>query len=138
MENLENEVLNRTKRYNPFFFIPLDIKEGAFEKQEQEKERDLEEKSFQLRKNVEYTNGLRWRVFVAVLSKTVKNLTETSLEILSRPKVPKALKELLNNPDKPKGFQRVQKGSKGFQRIPKGSKGFKRVPKDSKGFQRVP
>ena len=39
-QNFENEVLSRKKRYNPFFFMPLDMKDGAFEKGEQEKERD--------------------------------------------------------------------------------------------------
>ena len=59
MENLENEVLSRKKRYSPFYFMPFDIKDGAFEKQEHEKEGDLEEKSFQLEKNAEFDNGIR-------------------------------------------------------------------------------
>ena len=57
-QNFENEVLSRKKRYSPFSFMSLDIKDGAFEKQEQEKERDQEVKSFQLRKNAEFNHGL--------------------------------------------------------------------------------
>ena len=54
MENLENEVLIRKKRYSPFYFKSLDFKDDAFEK-----ERDQEEKSFQLRKNTDFNNGIR-------------------------------------------------------------------------------
>ena len=58
-QNFENKVLIRKKRYNPFFFVSLDIKDGAFEK-----ERDQEEKSFQLRKNTEFNNGIRLAWFM--------------------------------------------------------------------------
>ena len=54
---------------------------------------DQKEKSFQLRKNAEFNNGLRWMDSMkkTVLSKMVTNLTEKSLkesaEILHKKKI---------------------------------------------------
>ena len=74
----------------------------------------------------------------------------TRLEILSRPKAPKILQELLSNceelpsprPTKLlknfKRFQKIPKNSKRIQKIPKDSKGFQKIPKDSKRFLKIP
>ena len=60
MKQDQNEILNRQKRYSPFYIRSLNFKDSPFEKQEQEKEKDQEENSFELRKNADFNNGLRW------------------------------------------------------------------------------
>ena len=77
-----------------------------------------------------------------LLSSTVLRITR--LEILSRPKAPKILKELLSNskelpsprPTKLlknfKRFQNIKKIPKDSKKIPKESKRFRKIPKDSK------
>ena len=64
---------------------------------------------------------------------------ETRLEILSRPKAPKILQELLRNSRElpsPRPTKLLKK-NKRFQKIPKDSKRFQKVPKDSKRFQKI-
>ena len=80
MNEDQNEILSRQKRYSPFYISSLNFKDSAFEKQEEE--RDQEEKSFQLRKNANFNNGLRWMDYLKkepILSKTVTSLTEKNL-----------------------------------------------------------
>ena len=74
----------------------------------------------------------------------------TRLEILSRPKAPKILQELLRNskelpsprPTKllknSKRFQKIPKDSEEVSKIPKESKRIQKFPKDSKKFQKIP
>ena len=84
---------------------------------------------------------------------------ETRLEILSRPKVPKILQELLSSSEEllsprqtkllkdSKRFlmillsprpTKLLKDSKRFQKNPKDSKRFQKIPKDSKRFLKIP
>ena len=80
-------------------------------------------------------------------------LFTTRLEILSRPKAPKILKELPSNSEelpsprptkllkKSKRLQQIQKIPKDFKRIqknPKDSKRFQEILKDCKRFQKNP
>ena len=74
----------------------------------------------------------------------------TRLEILSRPKAPKILQELLGNSEEllsprptkllkdSKRFQKIQKIPEDFKKIPKDFKRFQKIPKDSKRFQKIP
>ena len=75
------------------------------------------------------------------------NFQKTRLEILSRPKVPKILQELLRNskelprprPTKLlKNSKRFQKNTKRLQKDSKYSKRLQKNPKDSKRFQLIP
>ena len=79
----------------------------------------------------------------------MKEIHETRLEILSRPKTPKILQELLSNSEElpspmptkllrnSKGFQKIPKNSKRFQKNPKNSKKVQKIPKDSKAVKMV-
>ena len=60
MKQDQSEILSRAKRYSPFYSMSLNFKDSAFQKQKQEKESDQEEKSFQLKENPKFNNGLRW------------------------------------------------------------------------------
>ena len=62
----------------------------------------------------------------------------TRLEMLSRPKAPKILQELLSNSEELRSPRQTKllKNSKIFQKIPKDSKRFQKIPKDSKSFQK--
>ena len=62
----------------------------------------------------------------------------TRLEMLSRPKAPKILKELLSNSEELQSPRQTKllKNSKIFQKIPKDSKRFQKIQKDSKSFQK--
>ena len=64
----------------------------------------------------------------------------TRLKILSRPKAPKILQELLSNSEEfPSPRQtKLLKNSKRFQKIPEDSKRFLKIPKDSERFQKNP
>ena len=61
-------------------------------------------------------------------------MNQTRLEILSRPKAPKILQELLSNSEKVPSPRptKLLKNSKRFQKIPKIPKDSKKIPKDSK------
>ena len=79
MKQVQNEILHRQKRYSPFYIRSYDFKDSAFEKQEQEKERDQEENSFQLRKNDNFNNDPRWMDYLKkepILPKMVSILTK--------------------------------------------------------------
>ena len=79
--------------------------------------------------------------------KVFKIERHTRLEIFSRPKASKILKELLSISEEPssprptkllknsKRFQKIAKRFKRFQKNPKDSKRFKKNPKDSKRQQ---
>ena len=60
----------------------------------------------------------------------------TRLEMLSRPKAPKILQELLSNSEELRSPRQTKllKNSKIFQKIPKDSKRFKKIQKD---FQKI-
>ena len=67
----------------------------------------------------------------------------TRPELLSRPKVPKILKELLSDSEELKRFKKFLKDSKIFKKdsncsSPKLTKGFQKILKDSKEFQKIP
>ena len=84
----------------------------------------------------------------------------TRLEILSRPKAPKILQELLSNSEElpsprptklltnskrfkrfkkiPNESKRIQKITKDSKKIPKDSRRFQKIPEDSKRFQKIP
>ena len=75
-----------------------------------------------------------------ILHMTIKEKKQTRLEILSRPKAPKILQELLSNFEEllsPRPTK-LLKDSKRFQRNPKESKRFQKISKDSKIFQNIP
>ena len=79
-----------------------------------------------------------------------QNSLGTRLEILSTPKAPKILQELLSNSEKllsprptkllkdSKRFQKNPIDSERFQKNPKDSKRFQSIPKDTKRFQKIP
>ena len=82
----------------------------------------------------------------------LEKTSETRLEILSRPKAPKILQELLSNSEElpsprptkllkdSKRFRKILKDSIRFQKIPKESKkiqNISNIPKDSARFQKI-
>ena len=74
-----------------------------------------------------------WTIYLLLFIgffKHSKHLGITRLVILSRPKAPKILQELLSN-------SRVL-GQPSYSKIPKDSKRFQRIPKDSKRAQKIP
>ena len=61
---------------------------------------------------------------------------KTRLEILSRPKAPKILQELLSNSEELPSPRptKLLKNSKRFKKIQKITKDYEKIPKDSKNF----
>ena len=71
-QNFSNEMVNRKKRHNPFFFKSLEFQNSSFAKHEQR------EISAPLIKNAIFNNGLRWMGYQRkgqTLSKIITNST---------------------------------------------------------------